>query len=107
MSKDKYFLNVFINCPFDNDYTQLRIALMFAIYDCGFNPTCALQENNGSDIRIDKIKKLIEEAKYSIHDISRTELDLENNLPRFNMPLELGVVLGAKFFGNKKHQEKN
>jgi len=32
------------------------------------------------------------------HDISRTELN-EHSLPRFNMPLELGLFLGASRFG--------
>ena len=34
-----------------------------------------------------------------IHDISRTELDKKTSLPRFNMPFELGLFLGAKKFG--------
>jgi len=41
-----------------------------------------------------------------VHDISRTELDLENNLPRFNMPLELGLFLGARHFGRTHDKKK-
>ncbi|MGB6118567.1 MAG: hypothetical protein WBF87_10125 [Mesorhizobium sp.] len=41
-----------------------------------------------------------------IHDISRTELDPANSLPRFNMPLELGLFLGAKRFGDTKQKRK-
>lgn len=33
-------------------------------------------------------------------------LDGINNLPRFNMPLELGIVLGCQQFGNKLHKTK-
>jgi len=43
---------------------------------------------------------------YGIHDISRTELN-DNDLPRFNMPFELGLFFGAKRFGNKVQKNKN
>jgi hypothetical protein len=43
---------------------------------------------------------------YGIHDISRTETDPRSKLPRFNMPLELGVFLGAKRFGAKGQKSK-
>lgn len=41
----------------------------------------------------------IEKCRFGIHDISRTELSSDSHLPRFNMPLELGLFLGAKKFG--------
>ncbi len=53
--------------------------------------------------RITKIERLIEECPLGIHDISRTELDTHNHLPRFNMPFELGLFLGAKAFGGERH----
>ena len=34
-----------------------------------------------------------------MHDISRTEIDRGSRLPRFNMPFELGLFLGARRFG--------
>lgn len=49
---------------------------------------------------------IISECKLSIHDISNTELDKVNNLPRFNMPLELGLFLGAKEFGSGNQKSK-
>ena len=55
---------------------------------------------------MDKIQDIIAECKYSIHDISRTQLDRVNRLPRFNMPLELGLDLGCKRFGRAHEQEK-
>ena len=57
-------------------------------------------------VRIDKIQDIIAECKYSIHDISRTQLDKTHRLPRFNMPLELGIDLGCKRFGKGYLQEK-
>jgi len=110
MASADYASSVFFNCPFDERYKKLRDAMVFAIYDCGFVPRCALEEDNGGDVRFDKIKKLIEDSKFGIHDISRTELDRINKntaLPRFNMPLELGVFIGAKRFGDTKQKSKN
>ena len=56
--------------------------------------------------RFEKIMDTIAESAYGIHDISRTELDSDNGLPRFNMPLELGVFLGCKRYGGRKQRLK-
>src|SRR5688572_3889608 len=102
-----YADSVFVNCPFDSQYEPIRNAIVFAIFDCGFVPRCALDFDDGADVRFDKIKRLIKESKYGVHDISRTELDANTELPRFNMPLELGVFLGARSFGAGKQGQKN
>ena len=99
--------NVFLNCPFDSDYKQLFDAMVFAVHDCGFIARCALEEEDASQVRIDKIYDIIADCCYGIHDISRTELDETSGLPRFNMPLELGVFLGAKKFGINEQERKN
>jgi len=103
--KSVYSRNVFINCPFDEFYSSIFYAIIFTIFDCGCIPRCPLEIEDSSEIRIEKIAKIILECKYGIHDISRTELDKNTNLPRFNMPLELGMFLGAKRFG--EHEQKN
>lgn len=97
---------VFINCPFDAQYSTIFQAIVFAIYRCGFWPRSALEEDNGLDNRLDKITRIISECRLGIHDISRIELNA-NNLPRFNMPFELGIFFGAKRFGNELQQSKN
>lgn len=102
---DDYNENVFINCPFDFDYKPLFDALVFTVLDCGFIARCALEEGDASQIRLDKIYALVANCRYGIHDISRTELDDETDLPRFNMPFELGLFLSAKKFGSI-HQRK-
>jgi len=101
-----FLTNVFINCPFDEDYASLFRAIVYTITDIGFRPRCARETSNGGQIRLEKIIKIISECKFSIHDISRTELDLDSGLPRFNMPFELGLDLGCKQFGTDHHQEK-
>ncbi len=101
-----YTDNVFINCPFDAAYKPLFDAMVFTVHDCGFIARCALEEEDASQVRIDKIYTIIADCRYGIHDISRTELDENSGLPRFNMPLEFGVFLGAKKFGVVEQKRK-
>jgi len=106
IAKAGYNRNVFLNCPFDEDYQDLQNAILFAVTDSGYRVRSALEENDGGVVRIDKIVRLIEESRLGIHDISRTELDPANQLPRFNMPFELGLFLGAKELGTRRQREK-
>ncbi len=91
-----YENSVFLNCPFDLEYQEIFYSIIFAIQDCGFLARCALEINDSGMVRIEKIFRIIEGCKYGIHDISRTEISETYQLPRFNMPLELGLFLGAK-----------
>ncbi len=104
---ESYNDNIFINCPFDNNYKLFFNGLVFTIIRCGFIPRCAFEHDDASVNRIDKLYKLIEECKYGIHDISYVALDVDSGYPRFNMPFELGLFLGAKRFGNNEQKRKN
>jgi hypothetical protein len=95
-------LNVFINCPFDEGYKSCFEALIFTITASGYQVRCALEENNAGNIRFDKLCQLIEASDRSVHDLSRVELN-PLGFPRFNMPFEFGLCLGAKRFGGKTH----
>jgi hypothetical protein len=101
-----YDLSVFINCPFDKRYKNLFEAIVFTIYDCGFEARSALEEDDSSANRLDKIFELIGSSKLGIHDISRTQPDPKNRLPGFNMPLELGMFLAAKKYGQGMQKRK-
>jgi hypothetical protein len=102
----EYADSVFVNCPFDSDYRPLFEAIVFTIHDCGYAARCALEVDDSSEVRIDKVARMISGCRLGIHDISRTELDSGTGLPRFNMPLELGIFLGAKRFGPEEQQLK-
>jgi hypothetical protein len=102
-----YHNSVFINCPFDDGYKQLFQATVFTVLYCGRDPRSALEIYNSAQVRIEKIFRLIETCRFGIHDISRTEPDADSGLPRFNMPLELGIFLGAQRFGTRQHKTKN
>lgn len=80
---------------------------VFAVQACGYRPRCALEIYDSGQVRIEKIFTMIGQCRFGIHDISRTELDPGNHLPRFNMPLELGIFLGAKRFGDSGQRRKD
>ncbi|HEX8210010.1 MAG TPA: hypothetical protein VF584_07470 [Longimicrobium sp.] len=101
-----YDRSVFINCPFDDRYRPLFHAIVFAVHDCGFLARCALELEDSGEERIRKIKRIIRECQYGVHDISRVQLDSGTGLPRFNMPLELGLFLGAQEYGDAEQTEK-
>lgn len=101
-----YTEQVFINCPFDEEYRPLFEALVFAICACGMVARSALEVDNGAEVRIEKIVRIIGECCHSVHDISRVELDGDSGLPRMNMPFELGLFLGAQRFGDPRQKKK-
>lgn len=104
---EEYQDNVFINSPFDKPYQPLFRAVVFTIQHCGFNARCALEEDSTGDIRINKIISIINECQYGVHDISKADLDENSGLARFNMPLELGIFIGAhRFAPPKSHNSR-
>jgi hypothetical protein len=98
--------SVFLNCPFDDEYRPLFRAIVFTVVACGFFPRCALERLDGGEYRLDKIAGMIGECDWGIHDISRVEVDPKDPAPRFNMPLELGIHLGARLLGDGRHRRK-
>lgn len=86
---------IFINCPFDSDHSPIFEAIVFAISACGYEPRCASELLDSGHNRLTKIIDLLDRCDFSLHDISRTELN-SHGLPRFNMPFELGLALGLK-----------
>ena len=102
----EYDLSVFINCPFDAAYQKLFHAIVFTVHDCGYIARSALELTDTSQVRVNKILEIISECRVGIHDISRTELDPKSKLPRFNMPLEHGMILGAKENCDKRQRRK-
>lgn len=96
---------VFINCPFDDDFRRIFRAIVFTIITSGYHPRCALDATDGAEIRVSKIARMIGECDWGIHDLSRIEVD-PGEVPRFNMPMELGIHLGARLFGTGRHRCK-
>jgi hypothetical protein len=80
---------------------------VFTVHECGFLSRCALEKDDGSQVRLEKLYEIIGDCALGIHDLSRTSLDRVNRLPRFNMPLELGIFLGAKRYGGVRQKRKS
>ena len=96
---------VFINCPFDDEFKPLLRAMVFAIIALGYYPRCALDDTDGAEVRVTKISAMIGACDWGIHDLSRVEVGA-GGLPRFNMPMELGLHLGARLLGEARHRRK-
>lgn len=103
----RYADQVFLNVPFDARYTKLLQALVFAVHDCGLIARCALEKEDGGQVRVDKLYRTIRDCRLGIHDLSRTTLDTKHRLPRFNMPFELGLFLGARQYGSTAQRRKS
>jgi hypothetical protein len=88
--------NVFVNCPFDDDYRQLLLSVIFTVKHFGFNPRLSLERADSAESRIEKIVGLINQSKYGIHDLSRIVSEGENEHYRMNMPFELGIDYGCQ-----------
>lgn len=98
--------NVFVNCPFDDAYRSLLRPLLFTIISVGFVPRIASERSDSGEIRIEKIVGLIEESRYSIHDLSRIRAAAAHEHARMNMPFELGVDYGARRLGRRELHQK-
>lgn len=98
--------NVFINCPFDEEYFHLLRPLLFTIICLGYNPRIASERLDSGETRIDKICELIKTSRYSIHDLSRLKSKEADEFYRLNMPFELGVEYGCRRFTSGRLRQK-
>src|ERR1700722_2549938 len=90
MSKVKE--EVFLNIPYDPRFTRLYLAYITALSAVGLVPTAAVGVPGSRGL--DRIMSLLEKCSYSIHDLSRVQLDrTAPRTPRFNMPFELGLAV--------------
>ena len=84
---------VFLNIPYDEEFSNLYVAYIVGLCQLDLVPHLA-SEIPGGGRRLDRIIQLIQSCRYSIHDLSRVELSVSHtDVPRFNMPLELGMTI--------------
>jgi hypothetical protein len=87
---------VFLNLPYDTAFENLLLAYIAGISALGFTPRATLEIPFGQR-RLERILTLISQCKYSIHDLSRVQLDRRTpRTPRFNMPFELGLTVALE-----------
>jgi len=87
---------VFLNIPYDRRFENLLLAYIAGISAFGFAPRATL-EIPFSQRRLERIISLIASSQYSVHDLSRVQLDRTRpSTPRFNMPFKLGITVGIE-----------
>jgi len=92
---------VFLNLPYDADFERLYLAYIVGLSALNLEPRTAFALPGGEQ-RLSRIVALLDSCAYSIHDLSRVQLDRNPpRTPRFNMPFELGMAV-ARAGGNRK-----
>jgi hypothetical protein len=87
---------VFINCPFDEAFRAQLEAIVFTCVHAGFYPVLATSGGQTGRPRLERIIAELNACRYSIHDLSRCRGEGDDNLARFNMPLELGMAMAIR-----------
>jgi hypothetical protein len=96
-------ISVFLNVPYDAAFENLLLAYIAVISAYGFSPRATLEIPFGQR-RLDRILTLIRQSQYSIHDLSRVQLDRKPpRTPRFNMPFELGLTIALERTAHPDH----
>ncbi len=99
--------SVFINCPFDEDFAPILQAILFVVVLFGLEPRLATERSDSGETRLTKIRELIEQSRYSIHDLSRCQARRKGEMFRLNMPFELGMDWGCRqYYGNGRETKR-
>jgi hypothetical protein len=98
-------VEVFLNVPYDKKFEKLFLAYICGTAALDLTPRTTLEIPKSSD-RLDKLLNLIQSCEYSIHDLSRVQLDQSHpRTPRFNMPFKLGLAVAwSRISKNHEHQ---
>jgi hypothetical protein len=95
--------SVFLNVPYDAAFQGSYLAYISGLVALGLSPKATLAIPGGIT-RLDRIFALIKSCRYSLHDLSRVELDLTDPpTPRFNMPMELGMSVAWAKLHPERH----
>ncbi len=100
MARRKRIETVFLNIPYDKPFEDLYLAYIVGLTQLGLKIHATLAIPNQG--RLERILELIDQSDVSIHDLSRIELSA--GLPRFNMPLELGLALYRSHATKGRHR---
>jgi hypothetical protein len=94
---------VFLNIPYDDRFRRLYLAYIVGLSQLGLRPRATLGIPGG-ERRLDRILALIQSCRYSLHDLSRVEIDRNPPpTPRFNMPCELGMTIAWQKLNPARH----
>jgi hypothetical protein len=99
VARSRRIESVFLNIPYDDKFENLYLAYIVGLTQLGLRVNVTLAVPNQG--RLDRIMELVEQSSISIHDLSRIELS--RGVPRFNMPVELGIALYRRRSTRGKH----
>lgn len=99
MPRTKRIESVFLKIPYDDAFESLYLAYIVGLTQLGLRINAALAVPNQG--RLNTIIQLIEQSDFSIHDLSRIEVS--RGVPRFNMPVELGLALYRSHITRGRH----
>jgi hypothetical protein len=100
VSAKRRIKSVFLNIPYDAAFEDLYLAYIVGLTQLGLRVNATLAVPNQD--RLQTIIRLIEASGFSIHDLSRIEAS--HGVPRFNMPVELGLALYRSHVTKGKHR---
>jgi hypothetical protein len=100
MASRKRTDSVFLNIPYDKEFEDLYVAYIVGLTQLGLRVNATLAVPNQG--RLETIIRLIGKSNVSIHDLSRDRLS--KGIPRFNMPLELGLALYRSHATKGRHR---
>lgn len=82
-------------------------AILFCIVYLGLAPRISRERSDSGEVRLQKIRGLIEDSKYSIHDLSRSQARKKGEHFRLNMPFELGIDYACRaYFGEGRDAKR-
>jgi hypothetical protein len=94
---------VFLNIPYDESFQPLYLAYIVGLIHLNFEPRVTLGIAGGTR-RLDKIFREVQGCRYSVHDLSKVQVDRKlPSTPRFNMPFELGLAVAWAQLNPSKH----
>jgi hypothetical protein len=100
MARPKRIESVFLNIPYDKEFEDLYVAYIVGLTQLGLRVNATLAVPNQG--RLESIIGLIDGSNFSIHDLSR--IKSSKGIPRFNMPLELGLALYRSHATKGRHR---
>lgn len=86
---------VFLNVPYHPDYEPVFLGIISALICLGRIPVIVAEVPEGPQGRLSRIQDEIRTCRVSIHELSQ----FKDDLPRLNMPFELGIAWA--------HQQQN
>lgn len=100
-----YDRSIFINCSFGEERLKFFVGVHLFATLLGFKPRSALSDSRERD-RLRRIVNVMSRCRFAVHDLTMVTLTEAIALPRFNMPLETGLFLGAMEYGDAVQQQK-